>query len=550
MAVTAAPLTGIDAFLKQDEEKELLRFTTAGSVDDGKSTLIGRLLYDSKGVYEDQLASVKKASVNRNAGPIDFSLLTDGLKAEREQGITIDVAYRYFATPRRKFIIADTPGHEQYTRNMATGASTAHLAIVLVDARKGVLPQSRRHAYIAALLGIPHVLVAVNKMDLVEFREDVFHAIRAEFSQFVAPLGIPNLYFVPISALDGDNVVVPSPRTPWYEGGSLLDYLESVPLGDSRGTDAFRFPVQYVVRPNLDFRGYAGQVASGVVRPGDEVMVLPSGRRTRVKSIVTYDGDLAEAQPPQSVVITLADEVDISRGDMLVHPASLPSVSRRFRANLVWMHGTALEPHRSYLIKQSTQLVRGSVHRIEHRTDINTLERQEVSRLGLNEIAQVLVETHRPLYFDPYTRNRGTGSLIVIDPLTNATVAAGMIREAADDDHRHSHVTDAERQARYRHHGAVLHVPGRAEAAYRAERLLFDLGYFVHVTESTEPLLALQRAGVITLALAADANLPADAIRAEVLPEDDDAAAQSLILRLEQRGIVPAEERFSGGEGI
>ena len=409
---------------------ELLRFSTAGSVDDGKSTLIGRLLYDCKGVYEDQVASVKKASVNRNAGTIDFSLLTDGLRAEREQGITIDVAYRYFATPRRKFIIADTPGHEQYTRNMATGASTADLAVVLVDARKGVLPQSRRHAYIAALLGIQHILVAVNKMDLVDFQQDVFEAIREEFSAFVAPLGVRDVEFIPISALEGDNVVARSERTPWYQGPALLAYLESAPTDHTRNLDDFRFPVQYVIRPSLDFRGYAGQIASGVLRPGDEVTVLPSGRTSRVKTISTYDGDLDVAYPLMAVTVTLEDELDISRGDMLVHSNAKPEVSRRFEASVVWMHQNALELGRYYLLKQTTHQVTASVTAIRHKVDINTLVNLPADQLSLNEIGVLELETHRPLYFDSYEKNRVTGSFILIDPLNNATVGAGMIRRS------------------------------------------------------------------------------------------------------------------------
>jgi sulfate adenylyltransferase large subunit len=408
---------------------ELLRFSTAGSVDDGKSTLIGRLLYDSKGIYEDQLASAEKASANR--GGLDLSLLTDGLRAEREQGITIDVAYRYFATPRRKFIIADTPGHEQYTRNMATGASTADLAVVLVDARKGVLPQSRRHAYIAALLGIRQVVVAVNKMDLMEFREDVFAAIRAEFTEFAGALGLRDTHFIPISALEGDNVVTPSPRTPWYDGPPLLEYLETAPAAAARDGGELRYPVQYVIRPSLDFRGYAGQLAAGSVRPGDAVMVLPSRRTSRVKSVTTYDGDLAEAFPKMAVAITLEDELDVSRGDMLVAPQAPPQVSRNLEATVVWMHATPLAPGRHYLLKHTTHVVTAFVRAVDHKVDIDTLERVPARELGLNEIGVVQLETHRPLYFDPYTENRTTGGFILIDPLTNATVAAGMIRGCA-----------------------------------------------------------------------------------------------------------------------
>src|SRR5713226_6615664 len=377
MVLSAARVAGggIESFLRQNEEKELLRLSTAGSVDDGKSTLIGRLLYDSKGVYEDQLASVRKATRNITTGGLDLSLLTDGLRAEREQGITIDVAYRYFSTPKRKFIIADTPGHEQYTRNMATGASTANLAIILIDARYGVLPQSRRHAYIASLLGIPHVVVAVNKMDLVDFRQDVFEAIRRDFSGFAGQLPIRDLHFIPISALLGDNVVERSARMPWFEGSSLLHYLETVHIGNDQNLTDMRFAVQYVIRPTLDFRGYAGQVTSGVIRKGDPVMVLPSGRSSRVASVVTYDGELPRAFPPMSVTVTLEHELDISRGDMLVAPHNAPHVSRRFEATLVWMNQAPLELNRPYLIKHTTQQTSSTVLSIRHKVDINTLEK-------------------------------------------------------------------------------------------------------------------------------------------------------------------------------
>src|SRR5216117_1549476 len=371
-SVQNAPQDGFSAFLEQHLNTDLLRFTTAGSVDDGKSTLIVRLLHDCKAVYEDQLASVKKSPVNRSGKAIDFSLLTDGLRAEREQGITIDVAYRYFSTPKRKFIIADTPGHEQYTRNMATGASTANLAIILIDARYGVLPQSRRHAYSASLLGIPHVVVAVNKMDLVDFSQDVFESIRRDFSGFAGQLPIRDLHFIPVSALLGDNVVERSDRTPWFDGSSLLHYLESVHIGNDNNLTDMRFAVQYVIRPTLDFRGYAGQVTSGVIRKGDPVMTLPSGKTTRVASIVTYDGELPRAFPPMSVTVCLEEEIDISRGDMLVPTRNPPHVSRRFEASLVWMNQSPLEPKRTFLIKHTTQQTTAAVITIRHKVDINT----------------------------------------------------------------------------------------------------------------------------------------------------------------------------------
>jgi sulfate adenylyltransferase large subunit len=405
-------------------------------VDDGKSTLIGRLLYDSLTVYEDQLAGIRKAT--KAHGGLDLSLLTDGLRAEREQGITIDVAYRYFSTPRRKFIIADTPGHEQYTRNMATGASTAELAIVLIDARHGVLAQSRRHAFIATLLGIRHLVIAVNKMDLVGYSEDVFHAICGDFGAFADQIGNPpDLQFIPVSALCGDNVVARSTRMPWYRGPALLEHLETVPiaLGEQAEDHAvgLRLPVQYVIRPNQDFRGLAGQLASGVIRPGDRVCVLPSGRETSVRSIVTPEGELAEAFAPMSVTVCLDEEIDVSRGDMLVAPADPPVRAQRFDATLVWMNEKPAAADRPYLLKHTTQTLAARIVEIRHRVDIHTLAGQAASELRLNEIGAVLVEAQRPLFFDPYRRNRFTGSFILLDPLTNETVGAGMIESAVVD---------------------------------------------------------------------------------------------------------------------
>jgi sulfate adenylyltransferase large subunit len=425
----AAPLYAsfdIGAFLEAEERKDLLRFTTAGSVDDGKSTLIGRLLYDSKNVYEDQIKSVAKASVNRNAGPLDFSLLTDGLRAEREQGITIDVAYRYFATARRKFIIADTPGHEQYTRNMVTGASTADLAIILVDARNGALSQSHRHACIASLVGIPHFVVAVNKMDLVGYDQDVFEQIRSEFGAFLSKLEAPHVSFIPISALVGDNVVTRSRNMPWYHGPSLLEQLETVQIDDPAARAPFRFPVQRVVRPDHAFRGYAGQIASGSVQPGDEITVVGSGRRSRVKTITTFDGDIEEAWAPMSVTLTLEDEIDISRGD-LIAAGSLPVASRHFGTTLVWMNERPLDPSRRYLIKHTTQLVPAEIAAVRHRVNVGTLDSEPAETLELNQIGVVEIDTMRPLFFDSYRQNHRTGAFVVIDAQTNATVGAGMI---------------------------------------------------------------------------------------------------------------------------
>ena len=564
-------------------ESQLLRFTTAGSVDDGKSTLIGRLLYEAKGVYEDQLASVQNSSVNRSTGPIDFSLLTDGLRAEREQGITIDVAYRYAATPQRKFIIADTPGHEQYTRNMATGASTADLAIVLIDARKGVLVQSRRHAFITALLGIRFVAVAVNKMDLVEFREDVFRKIEAEFLAYAKSVGLKNVAFFPISALEGDNITEPSPRTPWYTGPSLLEHLETVDLVEARNFSDLRFPVQYVNRPTLDFRGYTGQLASGVLRVGQTVMTLPSGRITKVKSLPSYDGELAEAYPPMSVTVCLEDEVDISRGDMLVDPDRVPHVSRRFAAKLVWMHETPGEAERDYLLKHTSQTVRAQIAKIRHRIDINTLAEQPANKLELNEIASIQVETRRPLFFDSYAQNRTTGAFILIDPISNATVAAGMIEESTAESleplklgslefsgETEATVTPAERYKRAGHYPATVWLTARQDLAGMLERKLFDLGCSVHVLADDReshllPELArvLNSAGLIAICSIASPDV-AEAKRAQELAGDtrfllvdpqqlpvrDEEASEVLMKMLEDRGVLRRKERFEVGEGI
>jgi sulfate adenylyltransferase large subunit len=490
-------------WLESTAQTELLRFSTAGSVDDGKSTLIGRLLYDSKGVYEDQLAAVRKATRNLSTKGLDLSLLTDGLRAEREQGITIDVAYRYFSTPRRKFIIADTPGHEQYTRNMATGASTADLAIILIDARLGVLPQSRRHAFIATLLETPHLVVAVNKMDLVDFREDVFRAIESEFRGFVEKLHARNIQFIPISALDGDNVVSRSARTPWYDGPALLEHLETVPLAHDRNHEDFRFPVQYVIRPNLDFRGFAGQISSGSVRRGDTMLVLPSGRTSTVKSITTFDGELEEAFAPMSVTLCLADEVDVSRGDMLVAPSNQPHAESRFDATVVWMNETPLEPNRPLLLKHTTQTVQARVQAIRHRVDINSLAHEPANSLQLNEIGLVSVTTQRPLFFDSYRRNRWTGSFILIDPIGNDTLAAGMIASTREQ-HHHGPVTPADRRARLGHGAFVIRLTGGTlESARLLERYLFDIGYFVAVIDQAaatpESVQAMLQAGIGTI---------------------------------------------------
>ncbi len=424
----------IKEFLDKDEQKDLLRFLTAGSVDDGKSTLIGRLLFDSKKIYEDQLDALERDSKRMgNAGEhIDYALLLDGLKAEREQGITIDVAYRYFSTNNRKFIIADTPGHEQYTRNMITGGSTANAAIILVDARTGVITQTRRHTYLISLLGIKHVVLAVNKMDLVDFNEEVFNKIVSDYKNFVSTLNIPDITCIPLSALDGDNVVEKSERTPWYSGKCLLDYLETVPIDLDRNYNDFRYPIQYVLRPNLDFRGFCGKVASGVIRVGETVMALPSRKTSKVKSIVTYDGELQEAFPPQCVTITLEDEIDISRGEMLVKPNNLPIEDRNFEAMLVWMDEEPMDVNKQFYIKQTTNTTRARIDSIKYKVDVNTMEQSQVDKLSLNEIGRVVFTTGKELFFDPYHTNKQTGSFILIDPITNNTSAVGMIIDRVD----------------------------------------------------------------------------------------------------------------------
>jgi bifunctional enzyme CysN/CysC len=412
---------------------EMLRFATAGSVDDGKSTLIGRLLYDSKAIFEDQLESVERTSLQRGDGYTNLALLTDGLRAEREQGITIDVAYRYFATPKRKFIIADTPGHLQYTRNMVTGASTADLALVLIDARKGILEQSRRHAFLASLLRVPHLVLCVNKMDLVDYDQGIFESIKNEFRQFASKLDVTDLTFIPISALNGDNVVTRSANTPWYEGSSLLHHLEQVHIASDRNLIDARFPVQYVIRPmndeHHDYRGYAGTVAGGVFKAGDEVVVLPSGFTSTIRSIDTADGPVAEAFDPMSVTITLDDDIDISRGDMICRPHNRPHSGQDVDAMVCWMSEQgSLRPGRKYALKHTTRAVRALVKDLHYRLDVNTLHREhEATGLGLNEIGRVSLRTTQPLFFDDYRRNRETGSFILIDEAANTTVAAAMI---------------------------------------------------------------------------------------------------------------------------
>lgn len=498
------------AYLKQHEQKELLRFITCGSVDDGKSTLIGRLLFDSKMLYEDQLAQLETESKvhGTTGGGFDPALVTDGLKAEREQGITIDVAYRYFSTARRKFIIADTPGHEQYTRNMATGASTADLAIILIDARYGVLTQTKRHSFIVSLLGIRHVVVAINKMDLVGYSQERFDEICKDYRDFVSRLDLPDLHFIPIVALHGENLVDPSTNMPWYKGTTLMNFLETVYIGSDRNLEDFRLPVQYVNRPNLDYRGFCGTVASGIIRKGDQIMVLPSKRTSKVKRIVTQDGDLDEAFSSQSITLLFEDEVDCSRGDMIVRPGNVPKMSNGFDATLVWMSSEAMVPGKTYLFKHTTQTVTGQIDSLKYRVDVNTLHRTPAPDLQLNEIGRCSVTLSQQLYFDAYRRNRFTGSFIIIDRINNTTVGAGMISDrdsakaataawestdaqVSNKQEQLSSVTDSERAARFGQKAVTvlftgLTGTGKTTIARSVERALFDEGRAVTVLDGEQ----------------------------------------------------------------
>ena len=506
--------TDIDAYLTQHENKELLRFLTCGNVDDGKSTLIGRLLHDSKMIYEDQLAAVQADSVKSGttgAGKIDLALLVDGLQAEREQGITIDVAYRYFSTSTRKFIIADTPGHEQYTRNMATGASTCDLAIILIDARYGVQTQTKRHSFIASLLGIQHIIVAINKMDLMDYSEATFNKIKQDYLSFTDTLDLHDIYFIPMSALDGDNVVNRSENMPWFTGEPLMEALNSVQIANDHNFDDARFPVQYVNRPNLDFRGFCGTVASGIFRKGDQITALPSGKSSKIKAIVTYDGELEEAYPPMAVTLTLETEIDISRGDILIGTEKqAPIVADKFKATIVWMTEKALTPGRQYTLKLATRSVSGSVAFIHHRIDVNTLEHHDAVELQLNEIGSCTVTVNAPVVFDPYKTNKGTGAFIIIDRLTNGTVGAGMITGATDDENQHCVSTD-ERAARYSQKATAIALTGLAskEVAYKLERKLFDNGHATTVleTQNTALIKAIKNAGLICLCVNYSADL-------------------------------------------
>ena len=504
--------TDIEAYLKQHEQKQLLRFITCGSVDDGKSTLIGRLLFDSKMLYEDEIAKIESDSKTQGAvgGKFDPSLATDGLKEEREQGITIDVAYRYFSTAKRKFIIADTPGHEQYTRNMATGASCADLAIILIDARHGVMTQTKRHSFIVSLLGIRHVIIAINKMDLVNFDEAIYDQICADYSTFSQRLDLPDLHFIPLSALNGDNVVDRSENMPWYTGGTLMNRLESVYIGSDRNLQDFRMPVQWVNRPNLDFRGFCGTIASGIIRKGDEVMIMPSKKTTHVKEIVTFDGNIDEAFAPLAITLTFEDEVDASRGDMIVKPGNVPATADAVEAMLVWMSEEPMVPGKTYLVKHSAQLITGAIESLRYRIDVNTLRSSPSPQLNLNEIGRCRLSLNEPICFDPYKSNRSTGALILIDRITNATVAAGMILDrstsgkklaawevdipAEEDVKQHgdfNEVTVNEREARYGQKPVTVLLTGitnsgKTTIAKAVERKLFDSGRAVTVLDGLQ----------------------------------------------------------------
>lgn len=508
--------TDIQSFLDQDQKKDLLRLLSAGSVDDGKSTLIGRLLFDSKKIYEDQLSALERDSkrIGHAGDQIDYALLLDGLKAEREQGITIDVAYRYFSTSKRKFIIADTPGHEQYTRNMVTGASTANLAIILIDARKGVITQTRRHTFLVSLLGIKHIVLAVNKMDLVGYDKEVFDSICNDYKNFVTPLSIPDIYFIPLSALNGDNVVENSEKMPWYHGKNLLQFLEEVHIGSDRNFNDFRFPVQFVLRPTLDFRGFSGKIASGILRKGDQVMALPSRKTSSVTRIITSNGDADYAFPPQAVTVTLADEIDISRGDMIVLPENQARCERQFEAMLVWMDETKMDPYAQFYIKHTTNSTRARIDLVRYRVDVNTHEHSATDALSLNEIGRVVITTNKPIFFDPYHKNHPTGSFVLIDPITHNTCAAGMIIDKMNPADLHSRISEPELKklveggkslispmeltARYRQKGATiwitgLHGSGKNMLAFTLERRLFDLGATVVLLDGSTVRSGLTR---------------------------------------------------------
>ena len=513
----------IEKFLDQHEKKSLLRFITCGSVDDGKSTLIGRLLFDSKLIFEDQIKALKndteKIGTTKQSGKFDYALLLDGLKSEREQGITIDVAYRYFSTPKRKFIIADTPGHEQYTRNMATGASTADLAIILIDASAGILPQTRRHSFIVSLLGIKHVVVAVNKMDLVDYSEDVFENIKSDFKELAEKFSFSSINYFPLSALEGVNVVNKLDFTPWYDGPTLLDYLENIDVSGNINLKSFRFPVQYVNRPDATFRGYSGTIVSGVIQKGDKIVVFPSKKKSKISEIVTFDAKHNEAFAPQAVTLTLKDEIDIGSGDIIVKEDDLPEVTNYFSATVIWMYEKGLELNHEYIIRHCSRNVKAQINEIIYKTDVNNFEKKAASKLELNEIGEVKISSVQPLFFDKYSQNRETGSFIIIDPITNNTVGMGLISGAYDDGKVENEspeacdvkslITEKERLLRNQHGGAVLLIPdikNSAAFAVELERKLFDLNlntFFVNLKDSSEQILKKTVANLISSGLIA-----------------------------------------------
>jgi sulfate adenylyltransferase large subunit len=534
------------AYLKQHENKELLRFLTCGNVDDGKSTLIGRLLYDSKMIFEDQLAAIESDSVKHGTtgDKIDLALLVDGLAAEREQGITIDVAYRYFSTEKRKFIIADTPGHEQYTRNMATGASTCNLAIMLVDARYGVQTQTKRHSFIASLLGIKNVVVAVNKMDLLGFDEEKFNKIKADYLEFADELELEDIQFVPLSALDGDNVVNRSERSPWYKGKTLMEMLETVEINANRNLDNFRFPVQYVNRPNLDFRGFCGTVASGIVRPGDKITALPSGKQSTVKAIVTAEGNQQEGFVGQAVTLTLDDEIDISRGDMIVKSNDQPVTANTINADIVWMAEDALKPGKQYNMKFASTQNTGSISSVHHRIDVNTMEKHNADDLKLNEIGLCEVSLNKTVAFDAYKKNRATGAFIIIDRSTNVTVGAGMIVGAADESNSDqlTAVSSKEKANRFDQKAASIVLTGNNKhvLAGAIDRKLFALGKAAALVSKDDIgdnnpediACIIKQAGLIAICTF-DAQEKAD-----LVIDADTSTIEAAIAEIQDKGII------------
>ena len=534
------------AYLKQHENKELLRFLTCGNVDDGKSTLIGRLLFDSKMIFEDQLAAIESDSVKHGTTgeKIDLALLVDGLAAEREQGITIDVAYRYFSTEKRKFIIADTPGHEQYTRNMATGASLCDLAIILVDARYGVQTQTKRHSFIASLLGIKNVVVAVNKMDLKGFDEETFNQIKSDYLEFAKDLDINNIEFVPLSALDGDNVVNRSERSPWYKGKTLMENLETVEINANRNLDNFRFPVQYVNRPNLDFRGFCGTVASGIVRPGDKITALPSGKQSTVKAVVTAEGNQQEGFAGQAITITLEDEIDISRGDMIVKSDDQPLTANTINADIVWMAEDALKPGKQYNMKFASAQNTGSISSVHHRIDVNTMEKHNADDLKLNEIGLCEITLNKTVAFDPYKKNRASGAFIIIDRLTNVTVGAGMIVGAADDSgsDQLAAVTSKEKANRFDQKAASIILTGNNKhvLAGAIDRKLFALGKAAALVSKDDIgdnnpediARIIKQAGLIAICTFESQD------KAELFINADSTSIEAAIAEIQDKGII------------